>query len=599
MKKTEKEKLEELIRELARAYFIDRDYVKLMKHLSLQISWIGTGVNEVCRSMLDATRYLKTEQELYNGNFILSNEWYHVSMITDELACVMATMDVDTDPESGYLLHMPLRFSVIFCRKGSTWKVCHVHNSVPYHNQGDAEFFDRGAARESYTQVEELAAAMAAEQLEATRLEDVLTGILNMEGFTRKVSELRSANPAVRYALMRFGINHFRYINQNYGYKTGDRVLRNIAMNLERSCTELEVCGRIDKDNFAFLAVFQSESRMDERMAWLDKNLLDSNIWEELQMNITFTGGIYLAEAGDTEEIKDCLDKALIAQKSVVRDERQSRYAYFNPSTYEHMIYQARLIEEAPKAMKRGEFKVYVQPQVDLRTGRLVGGEALVRWIKPDGTLVMPGDFIPLFEQSEFVLEFDFYMLELLCQHIRQWLDEGLEVVPVSINQSRRHLDKSNYLKRFCDTVDRYSVPHHLITFELTESAFVEHNNEMLSLAGELHRLGFQLAIDDFGTGYSTLNFLGMVAADIMKIDRSLLADVDTTPRGKIVLKTVVTLAKESKMEVVCEGVETAAQAAYLRELECDVGQGFYFARPMPAEQFKMDILEARPLTMV
>lgn len=252
------------------------------------------------------------------------------------------------------------------------------------------------------------------------------------------------------------------------------------------------------------------------------------------------------------------------------------------------------LMARARQGLETGEFRLYIQPQADTYTGRIAGGEALARWHRAGQGVIAPDRFIPAFEQSHFITEFDFYMLDQLCRYLQKWIGRGDAPVPISINQSRRHLQNSGYLDRFCAVVDSYRIPHRCIAFELTETAFVECGRQMLELAQGLHQRGFQLAMDDFGTGYSSLSCLSMVKADILKLDRSLVATCGSD-RGRVILRKVIEMAKETGMTSVCEGVETAEQWELMKELGCDMIQGFYFYRPMPAEKFEAELLRAAP----
>ena len=246
-----------------------------------------------------------------------------------------------------------------------------------------------------------------------------------------------------------------------------------------------------------------------------------------------------------------------------------------------NMIQKNELLESAIPAMQNDEYKLYIQPQFDIQTHRIISGEALCRWQKEDGTLIPPNDFIPVFEEYGMIISFDFHMLELLCRQMRKWMDEGLELKPISINQSRLHIENEAYLEDFCSTVDRYGIPHEDIAFELTESAFVEQQDEMLKLASNLHKRGFQLAIDDFGTGYASLNFLSVVSADILKIDKCLLDGIENNKRSRSIIEKTIELAHEIDMTVICEGIE------YLSRIGCDIGQGFLIGRPMESRQFE------------
>lgn len=598
MKRKDKKGLEELTRKLAQEYFVHRNYVELVKYIDHRISWFGTGKNEVCCSLPAALRYIGQEEELYNGRMLISQEWYHATMVTEDMACVMASMDVEADPQSGYYFQIPLRFSVIYTRHGGGWKVCHLHNSVPYHGQGEASYFDREGAKENYSRMEALARSIAAEQIESTKIRDLLTGIQNTDGFVRTAQRLlREAAAGTEYAVVRFGVDSFRYVNQTYGYAMGDELLRSIAEALEESCEPDETCARVDKDNFALLLKVRANLSAEAWMRRVEPELVEPRLQGQMKGRLSFSGGIYPVTEADGGDVKKMLDKAMLAQKWN-GEAGHSGYLYFDQKTYEWESYCATLLEQAPQAMSRGAFELYIQPQIDLKTERIVAGEALVRWRQPDGTLIMPGDFIPLFEKSDLIIEFDFHMLELLCRRLRTWLDAGIEPLPVSINQSRRHISRPDYVERFCRTVDRYAIPHHLIVFELTESAFVEGSAAVIALTERLHGLGFQLAIDDFGTGYAALNLLKM-GADILKVDKSLLVDVELTRASRVILQKIIEMAKEMGMTVVCEGIEKRYQLDYLKSLHCDIGQGFYFSRPMPSESFERKMREERAAALV
>lgn len=587
-----KDDLKAVLQDLVDAYFVRRDYPVLMKMLAEDFTMIGTGAAEQ-GGYADMEYYFGNELEIYDGSFTVTDLQTKISHVTPDVAVAEAEMTVSSDPATGYVVHMPLRFTVVLRKEHSVWKIVHVHNSVPYGEQGNETYFNREVARQNYHLLETAAQSMAEERVAEARLLDPLTGILNLEGFVERAHATLAECPDTRFALLKFNVNRFRYINQSYGYNFGDQILQEIAARLQSACGPKEVCGRIEKDNFALLMVFRGQEKLDLRMADLRQLLLGGRYKDRLQ-SVTLTGGIYLLPVGapDREMVKDMLDKAMMAQQLVASSPGQSQYAYYSPKVDALQYRRTQLAELAPAAMKNGEFKLYIQPQVSLVTGRPVAGEALVRWAQPDGTMMLPGEFIPLFEQNDFILTFDFHMLEIVCRQMRAWIDAGVLLKPISINQSRSHLRYPDYLERFCDVVDKYEIPHNYIAFELTESAFIECNDLMLQVARELHQRGFLLDIDDFGTGYASLNLLGLVAADVLKIDRSLLVDFDTNPRSKIILRKVIEMARETKMTTICEGIETQAQADFLRELGCDMGQGFLFYRPMPAEQFEKEVLQ-------
>lgn len=584
-----RDKLEPYIQSLMEAYFVTRDYDRLMQTLTKDFTFIGTGtVEEGCLADMEA--YFAKEREIYSGSFILSDIKTSISHISPDVAVALVCLTAESDPATGYVIRIPLRFSVVLRREEGIWKVAHVHNSVPYQEQADESYFNREAARRNHKLVEDVARHLAEDEVAEARLIDPLTNILNLEGFVARAAAVLNSHPDKSFALVKININDFHSFNLIYGYSAGDELLKTVAGTLKACCRELEVCGRVEKDNFSILLRSHNMEETDKRVGELQISLAERGLPGE-RKTPTCSSGVYLIPHGTCEGIKKMLDKALLAQRSVDCMPGRSGYAYYSKELDEQQLYQAQLMKQAETAMERGEYKLYIQPQVDLVTQQPIAGEALVRWVGPDGSVIMPDDFIPLFERNDFILKFDFYMLEALCKQMRTWMERGIVLAPISINQSRQHLRFPNYIDQFCAIVDRYEIPHRYIAFELTETAFIECNDRVLAMARELHRRGFMLAIDDFGTGYASLNLLGLIAADILKIDRSLLIGFEYSARSRVVLRKVVEMAHESEMTTICEGVETAAQAAYLRELGCDMGQGFYFYRPMPAEQFEKELL--------
>lgn len=595
--------VEQLTHKLAEDYFVKRDYEAVEQAFAPSISWIGTGKSEICYGRQQAHEFFMQEKTIYNGSFQIERQWYHTSTLTPGVVCVLAMIEIVSDPASECLVRLPMRFSVIYVRQSGGWKIAHLHNSVAYQAQGDAPFLNVAQGRAGYEALEAAAQKLARQQVSDAYRRDPLTDIYNMEGFVQQADALRGQDPQGRYAFVKFGINSFRYINQSCGFDVGDEVLYCIGKNLKAFCGPGETCGRVEKDVFALMLRYADREDLDARLDALREQLVDEALKKRVGMDITFTAGIYLPADLAHEPVKDMLDKALIAMQSRPARLRKSEKLYYQPQMSERKFQEEQLLEEAGQALRAGEFRLYIQPQMELATGRLGGGEALVRWHKANGAVLMPDQFIPLFERCGFILNFDFYMLEALCRQMRAWLDKGLAVKPISINQSRQHLYAPDYLRQFCAVVDKYAVPHELLVFELTEGAFVECGSETMQLARQLHALGFQLAIDDFGTGYASLHSVSRLAADILKIDRSLLENFETNRRGRVILQKVVEMARDTEMLSVCEGVETPAQRDYLKNLGCDWMQGFLYARPMPAAKFEQNYLNrktpARPFVGV
>lgn len=576
--------LEVLSESMAELYFVKRDYIGLMSFLSDQISWIGTGKNEICSSKEEAMSFFEEEKKVYDGYFLIENAWYKGIEISEDSGVVMITMTIRTPEDASYFTEMPLRFSVFWKKERDLWKVVHVHNSVPDENLEDKNYFNLESAKSAYNQV--------AVQLNQATNTDTLTRINNVNGFLEDATKIFKNNPKQKYALVKFGIRNFRYVNKMHGYSVGDMILQNVAKNLRKSCRINETCARIEKDTFAMIYKFKDKTSMNQRMDRIRPTLLDKRIIKKTGVDINFNAGIYLP-SNLQEKILDMLDKALIAQQSISKVSFGSQYVYFEDWMLDIQMEKSNLLENAIPAMKNGEFKLFIQPQFDVHTGKIVAGEALCRWVH-NNKMIPPNEFIPVFEEYGIIINFDFHMLEILCMQMKEWIEHGLELKPISINQSRLHIENENYLETFCETVDRYQIPHDYIAFELTESTFVEQQEEMLKLAYELHKRGFQLAIDDFGTGYASLNFLSVVSADILKIDKCLLDGIEYNKRSRSIIEKTIELAHDIDMTVICEGIETEEQLGYLKSIGCDIGQGYLISKPIDSELFESCYLAKR-----
>ena len=241
-------------------------------------------------------------------------------------------------------------------------------------------------------------------------------------------------------------------------------------------------------------------------------------------------------------------------------------------------------------------FMIYLQPKVDLETKKLAGAEALVRWQRQDGSIIVPNDFIPLFENNGFCAKLDLYMFERVCEWIRTWLDQGLEPVEISINQTKRIFFDGRYLQDLQTILSRYQVPASLITLEILEGTALEDVDRFNERIRELKALGFHISMDDFGSGYSSLNTLSKLDIDELKIDRGFLMTVSNqrNTKERVIMETVIQLAKRLELRTVVEGVETPEDEALIRRLECDYGQGYLYSRPLPAEDFTATYLQSR-----
>ncbi|MBR1724624.1 MAG: EAL domain-containing protein, partial [Ruminococcus sp.] len=241
-----------------------------------------------------------------------------------------------------------------------------------------------------------------------------------------------------------------------------------------------------------------------------------------------------------------------------------------------------------PEALEKEEFKVFYQPKIDINTGELIGAEALCRWFR-DGKIVPPLDFIPILEQGHDICKLDFYMLDHVCRDIRRWLDEGRQVVRVSVNLSRKHMVDYDLLEHIMEVIDKNKVPHKYIEIELTETTTDVEFRDLKRVVNGLQRAGVSTSVDDFGMGYSSLNLIKEIPWNVLKVDKSFLPvdeDNENSTRS-IMFKYVIAMAKEMGLECIAEGVETQDQVDVLRDNHCDLAQGFFFDKPLPVGEFE------------
>ena len=238
------------------------------------------------------------------------------------------------------------------------------------------------------------------------------------------------------------------------------------------------------------------------------------------------------------------------------------------------------------EAWENGEFHPYLQPKWNMATDQISGAEALIRWIDEKGNIIPPDEFIPVFERNGFIEHIDFYMLDEVCKYIRQMIDEGREVYPVSINQSRYLLYDPNYIMKVQEIMLKYRVPKGLIELEITETVFFNEKERMLDVMRNLKEFNMNLSIDDFGSGYSSLNLLRDIPFDVLKIDRGFLDESVQSDSGKWILRKIVEMAEGLHLKVICEGVETHEQVEMLLDIGCIYAQGYLYSRPIPIEEF-------------
>ena len=426
----------------------------------------------------------------------------------------------------------------------------------------------------------------AIKELEFLAESDSLTMIPNKETFFRRSKELISANTATSYVIVRMDVEHFSTVNQLYGSKEGDNILKFIAVKLQEY---MEADGggaycRVESDIFGICVPYVPENVED-----LARYIQDALNIYPLKFELRVSFGCYVVSDRDTQ-VETMFDRAFAAQKTIKGSVVQHA-AYYNDALRDKEQANQRITMEMRGALESGQFHVYLQPKCDMRTGEIVGSEELVRWIHPELGMIAPNGFIPLCEETGFISELDQYILRQCCQIIRRWIDTGVKVLPISVNISRTDLYDPRLFDNIIHTVDEFSIPHDAIEFELTESSFVTDSAPLKSLNNNLRANGFKVLMDDFGSGYSSLNSLKELSVDVLKIDLKFMPASREDTRACAILTAVVGMAADLGLNIVVEGVETAEQAEFLDGLGCSTAQGFHFYRPMPVAEYESKLL--------
>ncbi|MBR1628535.1 MAG: EAL domain-containing protein [Lachnospiraceae bacterium] len=420
-------------------------------------------------------------------------------------------------------------------------------------------------------------------------MEKMLTGMKkrNMEDFLDK---LIIEHEAEAYVAVSFNIRGMGNINAQVGLESGTALMRAYVDGLSKIIAPDGIVVRADGATFS--ALFRKE-KLDEVINYLKRTEVETQDGN-LRRSISSHAGYYILtdKCRTYKELVGILEEALRAARSHVDS---NLYAFCDDEILKKISEAKRIESMFRDAVDNEEFMVFYQPKVETKHYRLKGAEALCRWMH-DGEMILPFRFIPVYEHSGDIVELDFYMIDHVCRDIRRWLDEGREVVRVSINLSREHLGDKNLVEEIVQIVDKNRVPHEYIEIELTETSTEVDYVELKDIVKRLHEAGIRTSIDDFGVGYSSMNLLLELPWDMVKIDRSFVplgTEDEEDKKRLIMMRSIVSMALALDIECIAEGVETVQQMLLLKENGCFFIQGYYFDRPLPVEEFeeRLDVL--------
>ena len=417
---------------------------------------------------------------------------------------------------------------------------------------------------------------------------DPVTMGKNWTSFVDRSGAVLNSRKAVsaQYAMVCLHLDKYRNYCICYGTDEGEWLLGKMYIQMFSHTKKKEFFARNNGGEFGMLLRYTDRDSLLQRLEDY-KEAVKAFVPER---NIDFSIGICeINERGVSPD--EWYYRAGMAQAAVDGTET-GRTRWFDQKMLDDRLWERHVEELQQKALDNEEFVVYVQPKYSPATDKMTGGEALIRWNSPEDGLVPPGRFIPIFERNNFIINIDNFMLEQLAKLQAKWISEGRTPVTISVNLSRVHFADPDLAEEIVATVDKYGVPHNLIELEITESAFFDDREMLLGTIGKLKDSGFELSMDDFGTGYSSMNSLKELPLDVLKLDASFFRGADNG-RGEVVVSDAISLAKHLSMQVVAEGVEDKETVDFLARVNCDMIQGYYYAKPMPADEFAARLVKA------
>lgn len=418
------------------------------------------------------------------------------------------------------------------------------------------------------------------EELEELAYVDSVTGGNTFAKFQQSFADVMYSHPNHNYALVSLDLDRFKMINDLYGYEEGDRIIRNMSNLWEESLRAFEVCGHRTADRFVVLLTYIDQEDLEERIQNY-REKLQATAHGKYQLNLRV--GIYIIE-DKTEAFSIAYDRSMMAF-SAAKNSSKQYVAFYQADMEEQLIWEKSVEDSFQSALRNHEFVVFYQAKVNAETGRVSGAEALVRWIRPDGTIVPPNRFIPVLENNGNIAELDRYIFKEVCLRQKAWLDEGKPIVPVSVNLSRVQLADRELVNNYHGILEETGLPAEYVGLEFTESAMFDNEEVLRNTVDRLHDIGVKVLIDDFGVGYSSMMSLKVIPVDILKVDKSFIDSIGDERGNKIVI-SIIEFALSLGMSVTAEGVETDNQYHFLRQHRCNDIQGYYFSKPVPANEY-------------
>lgn len=556
------------------SYYVRHNAEDMLRYVGEDVQWIGSKDYFVAHNRIEFQNLLEKELEHVPYECMMKVISANAMIVAPDCYNVTGELELRL-PYQANIYYSCLRFSMMILFTDGQFVIVSIHTSTT----GESVLLEKPENLKQ--KMKHLNADIKVDQKY-----DMVTGLLQLDEFKKRANAiLKDPNESASLALVCTGISNFEMVNNLYGLQKADLLLANTATILTTCSKDVLLCCRSVADHFLmFISYTEREALaalLEQVCAEFDNGTGGAYADAYPQLGL----GVYLIE-NRKESVEKMVEHANVARKSL-RMQKNSRIVIYDSGVYRQMEKIEKIERSMKGALENHEFKAFLQPKYNLETGQIVGAEALVRWIHPDGSMVYPDEFIPVFEKNGFIVRLDFFILSEICRMIRKRLGEKKSCVPISINQSRVLLQEKDYVGKVAGILAYYNTPPQLIELELTERIFRDDLTDLAEMMGELRDIGVRWSIDDFGTGYSSLNLLKELPVDIIKIDKSFLDETESSETSKIIIRKTVELTQELDKTVICEGVETENQADYLRGIRCDMAQGYLYAKPMPIQDFE------------
>ncbi len=426
---------------------------------------------------------------------------------------------------------------------------------------------------------------------------DVLTGLPNRSLLQDRLGQAvayasRSGNPVW---VMLIDLDRFKFVNDSMGHKAGDVLLMTVAARLRSSLRDTDTVARMSGDEFVAILSEHGEQTLTPDIVQRVMDAVAQPVMlgtKEFFVTCSIGVAVFPSEGTGADELIEHADIAMYRAKKLGRN----NFQFYTPAMNEESLERVRIESALRNALERDEFVLYYQPQLDMKTGKICGMEALIRWKHPELGMVPPGRFVSIAEETGLIVPIGAWVMRTACAQNKAWQDAGFDKLRVAVNLSARQFSAPDLIEGLEAVLLDTGLEPKYLEIELTESLFMSDITPAVDLLHRMKALGVNLSIDDFGTGYSSLSYLSRFPIDVLKIDRSFVADITRDANDEAIVTSIIALAHNLKLAVIAEGVETGEQLDYLRRHGCDEMQGYYFSRPLPAAEFEQLLVEGRGL---